>query len=748
MKPRLNIAIILGMMAASATAADVSLSGGDISYSGESVSHSTKDATVLGGAVSSETQVSISGATSISFKNNSATNSYTSSHTTKNADIAAGGAIYGGTVTVSGNNGPILFEGNTIRMKTTNDARSRVRGGAIKGGSVSISNNTGESISFSGNSAYDNYKAWDESVGAQVDKPKFSSGGAIYADTELSISGNSGASISFSNNQAGKGGAISSGYNSSMTLTGNGDVSFTGNVAQYGGAAYTGCYVYLNSSNTAGYASLSITGNSSVSFSNNMARNNGGAIYNQVNSRVSINSNKGDVSFTGNSAVLYGGAVRGQSGSTVEFNQNSGTVSFSGNKVSRTDITNVYGGAISVDNNSTVNMDGNGAVSLISNSLQTNSSAYGGAISIYNSTLSISGNKQGVTISNNTVTATKTSSWENGVEANGGAVYGKAMRIENNSGEVLISGNKATAVTDGTAKGGAFYVHGSLTISGNDKVVFRNNLEDSAGSTILRSVYLESNTTDGALTLSAKEGGSITFYDSLYADTSGSQYSLTTSFNQESTDTGTITFSGKYAQSDLLVLNPDATAEMIEASRTSTIMGSVTLGYGTLSLQDDARLVISGGLTVGSSATLEFLRTPEAAITPALISVSGEGDAPATSAATLSADLTLEDGATLNLSNGTIDLDGNDLVLNGDVSINIEGAPLEAGKYVIFTNVGNMSIEDETAFTITLNGKQTEAMLSSGNLVAFAPSIPEPATATLSLLALAALAVRRRRSNH
>jgi len=742
-----------------AAAEDIVLRGGDIEYSGYSKEESTKDAQVKGAALSTEDAVIIQECGEVTFSNNRTRNSYSSTHSTKNADLAAGGAVYGGTVTLSGNSGDITFTNNELRAKTTNDARTRVRGGAVKAAAVDISGNKGSTITFSGNKAWDDYKAWDATAGTQVDKPRFSCGGAVYADMALSISNNTGVAISFNNNEAGKGGALSAGYEGSIALTGNGEVSFSGNVAEYGGAVYTGAYIYKNNTNTAGNGVLSISGNSGVSFIGNSARNNGGAIYSQVNGRISISNNTGDVTFSGNSAALYGGAIRGQTGNTIELNANSGTVSFSGNKISRTDTTNVYGGAISVDNNSSISLNQNGKVELSGNSLKTNSSAYGGAVAVYNSALNINGNTGGVCIEDNTVTATKTSSWGSGVEACGGAVYGKNLTIQGNSGLVSVQNNVAQAVTDGAAKGGAFYVQNALTITGNQEVVFRGNVQQDPTQTILRSVYVESNTTNGSLQLSAAAGGYITFYDSLYAAPTDTSWSLTADFNKDSGATGTIVFSGKHAESDLKSIKAEASESEIEASRTSEVNMRVNLHQGSLSVQDGATLQ-SEGLGVQAGAALDMqsgtLRMSAAADltlqTGSMFNARGSNHIDATTVA-------FADNTTFNLTLGAINEDTalitlkTDSLTYGSATLNFVGmASLVSGEYLLMDVAESATLAGSEWSTngITING------LSEGDsfewrdngtrlYLVHTATIPEPSTATLSLLALAALAARRRR---
>ncbi|MBR5878047.1 MAG: hypothetical protein IKY91_00750 [Akkermansia sp.] len=756
MKRTIFIAAVLSSLISTTQADDITLTEGNIDYTNKAVTSSSKDGKVLGGALSSDGAVSISEAGSIIFAGNTAHNSYTSSnHTTADVDLAAGGAIYGAAISISGTGGDITFNENIIRAKTTNDARTRVRGGAIKGGTVSITDNTEGLITFTGNIAYDEYKAYDSTVGAQVDKPRFSYGGAIYADTAMPLSGNG--AINFTGNEAGRGGAISAGYGSTMMLADNGALSFSGNVAEYGGAAYNGAYIYKNSTNTAGSATLSITGNDGVSFIGNSARQNGGAIYNQTNSTLSISNNLGDVIFSGNKATLYGGAIRGQSSSTVELNGNAGSVSFTGNSVTLQDKTNVYGGAISVDKNSTVSINNNGSVTISNNTAQTNSSAYGGAIAVYNSTLSIIGNTNGVTIDGNSVVATNTSA-SGIVSAEGGAVYGKSLYVQGNSGTVSVQNNTAQAVNNGTAKGGAVYVTDTLAITGNDKVEFRGNVQQSSNQTILRSVYLDSKSKTGDLQLSAAAGGSITFYDSLYAAPNSSTYSLSADLNAESGNTGSIVFSGKYAELDLLTKHAGATIDEIALSRTSTIQSNITLHQGTLAVESQAVLQ-SNGLTIASPATLSLQSGTVEMLNNTSLTLSGKSTMLASGSNVISANtLTFADGSTFNLSFSQDNYENALFTLNttsltyGDAVVNFLGMDkLQDGEYLLLDLKGSEALGNQVWSTEGISisglglGDSFEWRDNGTSLYLVHTIIPEPTTATFSLLALVGLAARRRR---
>ena len=755
MKRTLFLSVMLTSAIGLACAEDISLTGGNIVHMNQAATSSSKDGKVSGGALSSDSAVSISGAESINFTGNTAHNSYASSHTTADVDLAAGGAIYGASVNISGTSGSLSFSENTIRAKTTNDARTRVRGGAIKGGTVSISDNSASQISFAGNKAYDEYKAWDDTAQAQIDKPRFSYGGAIYADTAMSINGNGG--IHFSGNEAGRGGAVSSGCGSTTTFSENGHLAFSGNVAEYGGAAYNGAYIYKNSTNTAGSANMTITGNAGVSFMGNSARQNGGAIYNQTNSKLSISNNKGDVLFSGNTATLYGGAIRGQSSSTVELNGNSGSVSFTGNGVTLDTTTNVYGGAISVDKNSSVSLNNNSRVVINNNKAQTNSSAYGGAVAVYNSSLSIMGNTDGVTIDGNSVVATHTSSWGS-VSAEGGAVYGNSLYLQDNGGTVSVRNNAAQVVNNGTAKGGAFYVTDTLAITGNDKVEFRANVQQGSNQTILRSVYVDSKSATGAMKLSASAGGSIAFYDSLYAAPNSGSYALSVDFNGESGDTGSIVFSGKYAEMDLLAKHAEASLEEIALSRTSTVHSNITLHQGALVVEELAVLQ-SMGLTISSPATLCLQSGTVEMLDNSALSMAAASTMQASGNNVITADaLTFADDCTFNLSLSQDNREKALFTLNtaslsyGSACVNFVGMEqLASGEYAILELEGTEALTNQEWNTAGIymtglgQGDSFEWRDNGTRLYLVHTMIPEPATAMLGLLSLCGMLARRRR---
>ena len=386
----------------------------------------------------------------------------------------------------------------------------------------------------------------------------------------------------------------------------------------------------------------------------------------------------------------------------------------------------------------------------INNSAQGNAYTYndpaagGGAIHGINlTTFDFTGNKEVNFIGN-------VASNANG-KAIGGAIYatstGSIVNISGND-NVTFSGNGVEAAGAAYAFGGAIFSKGGVALHDNQSVVFEKNYEKGGDTYRLRSIYARDTSSSNPvnLALSAADGGTFTIKDSI---TVSGNLDLNEDYEGKSQN-GTFIFSGKTTESDLNAIIAahtaegetarKATAEEITLSRTSDIAGSITLHNGTLSLQDDAILKATE-LIIKEGATLEGICTNEEIAM--VFAMSAEDEAVLDSVASLDADLVLEDGAILNMVGGSIDLTGKALTMGSNVQVSYTGNAAEGEEVVLFRNVGST---DATEFELTLNGKTTTATLSDGNVVVeYTASVPEPTTATLSLLALAALAARRRR---
>ena len=158
--------------------------------------------------------------------------------------------------------------------------------------------------------------------------------------------------------------------------------------------------------------------------------------------------------------------------------------------------------------------------------------------------------------------------------------------------------------------GGAIYSTGSLSIVGNESVVFEKNYEKYGSTYRLRSLYMDTNSSD-KLILSAKTGGHITFYDSVYKCSYG-----TVSFNADYTDEdgitqkagGDIIFSGQYTAEHLQEIKGGTagTASEIANSQTTEIYSLITLYGGSLQVVDGAKLN-GRGLTVAANSGAKLL---------------------------------------------------------------------------------------------------------------------------------------------
>ena len=272
---------------------------------------------------------------------------------------------------------------------------------------------------------------------------------------------------------------------------------------------------------------------------------------------------------------------------------------------------------------------------------------------------------------------------------------------------------------------------------------------------------------------------------------------------------GNIVFSGARTEKDLAVVeeylksqNFDAAAGDIEASRTSTIERDVIVAAGSLQVIDgaklclhdgtkgyslilvdgtemgpsvgieytpelSAKLVVSGGscivadsITFGSTAQLITVESMESLAAFDLREAATPTALLQANTITLMGGMTYtQDGAytmlvgdsntlTIDVSNGlafTLNLDDSVAYTEGDMTY-----------FVLFTDIETLNLVgadswDEVGITYNLSGDYIDPTVgydvATGTLYVAAKgaTVPEPTTATLSLLALAALAARRRR---
>lgn len=487
------------------------------------------------------------------------------------------------------------------------------------------------------------------------------------------------------------GGAIyANGTNTKINISDNGDVAFyrnSGNSASYGGAIYS-------------TGSINLSDNKKVDFTDNTAAN-GGAICSSGN--LFLNKNY-SVAFSQNYGVgSQGGAI--YSSGNISIVENLSDVIFSGNYV-KNDLTT--GGAIY--SSGSIDISSNkGVVSFIgNNSYSTYYSSQGGAI--YSSDdITVSNNAE-VIFSKNFTYASK---------ADSGYSYGWAT---------------PQYYYYFYSYGGAIYSTGSLVIEGNDCVVFEKNYESYAGSVRLRSLYMSPNSSNDKLSLAAKSGGHITFYDSLYM---GNYSGATVSFNADYEDEdgvtqkagGDIIFSGKYTAAHLAeVKGAAATTDKIRESQTSEINNLITLYGGSLQVVDGAKLN-GRGLTVadGSGAKL-LLRNGSMSHSGYNFTFNSGTTLELQGLNTITASkLSMGSGSTLsvtigteNLSNAALALGDTDL-FTSQLTVNLNRTDgLTSGMYKIISQNSASDFTTKSAWTaenVTVNGSGYADRASFSDLV-------------------------------
>lgn len=384
------------------------------------------------------------------------------------------------------------------------------------------------------------------------------SDGSISAQNGLSITDID--EVEFNDNTYnGSGGAVCVNSRQSMTdISYNGEVSFSGNksAGTRGGAIYVGGYLTLSNN-----CSVHFSRNGYVPNSFGAGDFEGGAISCNMEQVV---SNNAVLTFFENFAVR-GGAVYAED--KLNISNNADTL-FEGNTASDA------GGAIFVDNLLTIN--GNKKVSFEGNE----ATGRGGAIHAWGN-LDISNNDSIFFI-------------DNKAGSQGGAVYidPHGELTMNNNSQLIFRGNGVMSDDGGAIHSGTVYVQG------NDYVLFEKNYTKTDSAYRLRSIYQAGSSHLGsAIALSAKTGGQIIIYDSVYSRTG---CVLNAAYTDQDGNTqkagGDIVFSGQYAEqylNEILTKNGEnrtATAEEISNSQTSQIEGSISLRGGRLRIEDGAKM--------------------------------------------------------------------------------------------------------------------------------------------------------------
>ncbi len=175
-------------------------------------------------------------------------------------------------------------------------------------------------------------------------------------------------------------------------------------------------------------------------------------------------------------------------------------------------------------------------------------------------------------------------------------------------------------------------------------------------------------------------------------------------------------------------------------------MEDISMTGGELTLNDKS--VINGFLNVENGfVNINGAVTIMDALTLGVDEIATGGAAESAMFAAMPADMVGEPAVTLNFAEGAyINMNGNDVSIFDLAFIEVVDSD---GNFTLFTNVGNAEALNGVDFYYTDTNGDTQVgkiEVSNGTVyVGKDTTIPEPTTATLSLLALAALAARRRR---
>ncbi len=517
------------------------------------------------------------------------------------------------------------------------------------------------------------------------------------------------------------GGAIWRGINGFVILSDNKDVEFENNsAASYGGA------IYSNSNST-----IELHNNDSVTFSGNKAATSGGAIF--TNGATLKITNNDYVAFNTNSATT-GGGLQANSDGSIEIDKNA-SVSFNQNTATSGGGSAIYanGGTLKITNNGSVEFIGNMAVT---------STTTGAIHSTGNVTIA---NNESVLFEKNT-RKRYNEYWLEALWAGGSgkvvslsAAEGKSIEFRDAvyvaSGSTLNLNADFDNGTEGSIRQtGDIIFTGEHTVSNLNNVLAANKVNRTATETEIRN-----SRTSEMLAVAHLYGGRLrvengAIYEGRGIIATESSYSTVQVKDAELSHVG---YNLEFNDSTALEIVGDC-----------TIRGNINLKAGSLfKLEQAASLSLHETLNADAST------------------LTVNGSALLGSGATLNASLTLADGATLDmeaLDSGAVTLNGA-LTFGGKVTMgdNLFSALQELSRkdeYItLFTGLSDLILP--TVASVESSGRVWVGDIFSNlagdehyyfNYKADVGSlsvvfIPEPTTATLSLLALAALAARRRR---
>lgn len=419
----------------------------------------------------------------------------------------------------------------------------------------------------------------------------------------------------------------------------------------------------------------------------------------------------------------------------AQITQTAGTLKVQGDSVSVDGLhINQTGGTMSISNGAYHDLADYGDSVISQNSL-TNATLNIGTIRAYNSQYNVIKSK----LQENGVSVELSPSVEISHSGNGTInMSGVDFTAEIGSSTQVSTITQDDHVDEVT--GAVTATTGTINLAGAYEGATFDITQRAAGGTISLSGTMSAGTVNQtAGTLSVKSSGAMTV-DSM--SVGGTVTNDGTIEGQITVKGGTLVNKGLIGQAPV---NPSSEegADVAALSTTDDMLVTIASGkvqnYGTIT-QDIS--VKGGTLTLEQGAQVLGV-----ALEAGNINVIGSNVT--TGALTLNGGtITFMEGATITLADGAnVTIDGATIVVNvSDAAL----ADLKNGaQYTLFNTTSDVTAIEGTTMTFvaTGSGEQVEAVVShegAGNL-SIATIVPEPTTATLSLLALAALAARRRR---
>ncbi len=521
----------------------------------------------------------------------------------------------------------------------------------------------------------------------------------FYSNKNVTLNSVDGAVQQYINNfQAGDaGGAIYNGaYNDTQTVTINGDSSFINNAGGRGGAVYNeGTIVFggntkfdSNSSTSnaesfyGGGAILNFdgdisfgtdTGNNTVSFTNNESAGSGGAIFNlqTIEGRTpSVDLSKVDSTFSGNTAAKLGGAIYSGQNSTVTL----GNAEFSSNK--------------DKNGNNDIYLDGNAGLSITNGA---NVSVGSGIAGSSGAKITNSGN---LTLAN----GSKNSSYIGTYEQNAGQTT-----VE--SGTTFFGGNSTISNGDLILKAENALVDGS-------KITLKADPTDNYDEV---NVYINADNTIN---------GNVTGLGYIY---NGNKPTNPSQDGRPVNSTATITLTGDnsgfkgtyYQDSDT---DKDVKGKLIVAEGATSFAGTTTITGSAIELQTNSTLLATTMVTNGDfdsngatiAGTVDFFG-PDGTADIISTNINNVIKVHNGSEITISGDSTLGENGQLAFNGGTINVNQDFTINDGDISVpkelvlNQSSTLAQTGDYKLTINTDVSSFEgtlDKNGGSIDVNGQK------------------------------------------